>query len=107
MAITPVIIEGGITLGITLATIYTATGNAKVTAPAFVNTTASPVTLTISITRSGGAAKTITPGVPVAANTVYLAPELSGLVLANGDIIQAQASAAASINAFISGIGGF
>ncbi len=107
MAIAPVKLVSGAQLGAASGTLYTATGNVKVTAPAFANTSASAVTLTVTITPSGGAVRAITPGVTIAANGVYLAPELSGQVLANGDVISAQASVGNVVNAFLSGIGGF
>ena len=107
MAIAPAVLQGGIALATTATALYTATANAKVTAPAFTNTTAAAVTLTVSVTRHTGTAMVITSAASVPGNSVYLAPELSGLVLAVGDVISAEANTASAINAFLSGITGF
>jgi hypothetical protein len=67
------------------------------------NTTASTATLTVTITMSGGSAKTIISAYPVAAGDTVPLDELVGLCLGPGDKVSALAGTAASINLVISG----
>ena len=103
--IQPAVLQPGVALGTSAAAIYTASNvtQAIVRRAVFANTTAGSVTLTVTLTRAGGSALTIVPGVAVSANEAYVSAELSGLVLNKGDVISAFSSTASAINAFISG----
>ena len=103
MAVSPIKVVSGAQVATASAVLYTASGNLKITAPTFTNTTAAVIGLTIAISYGGAAARTITSNASIAAGSVYLAPELSGQVLGNTDAISAFASAT-GVNAFISGI---
>lgn len=73
----------------------------------FNNTTAGAVTVTAEVVPNGGsagAAAQIMSAVSIAANTPYVSPEFSGIVLNAGDTIQCFASAATSISMNASGI---
>lgn len=60
------------------------------------NTTAAPITLTIKLVPSGGAAgagNVVVPPVTIAAGAVYTGPEIIGHLLAAGDFISLLPSA--------------
>lgn len=73
----------------------------------FVNTTATPTTITAWRIANGGTAditNEIIPQRPIAALATDLAPELAGMVLNAGDTIACEAGVVATVNFFASGI---
>ncbi|WP_109477711.1 hypothetical protein [Paraburkholderia sp. C35] len=73
----------------------------------FTNTSASAVTVTVNVVRSGGSSVTtnvIIPPYAIAAGKTYVSPELAGMTLGPGDSIHALASANSAINMMSSGI---
>lgn len=72
----------------------------------FSNVTATAATITVWRVPTGGTAgatNQIISVQSVAANSTYLAPELANMVLNGGDVIQALASVAATVDIFGSG----
>ena len=73
----------------------------------FTNITGSPATLTIYIVESGGSvtdARKILDAYSINAHTAYTSPELSGVVLNAGDVIETLAGTGSAIAQNISGI---
>ncbi|CAB3731146.1 hypothetical protein [Paraburkholderia rhynchosiae] len=73
----------------------------------FTNTSASAVTITANVVRSGGsvaASNQIITSQPIAPQSTYVSPELAGLTLSAGDAIHAVASANSVVNFMASGI---
>jgi len=73
----------------------------------FSNTTGGAITVKGYVVPSGGSvtdAAVVLPTTSIAANTPYVSPEFSGVVLKAGDTIQCFASAATSISMNASGI---
>ena len=105
MAITSAPLQGGVLLTTTTAAIYTCPPATKavVKRAVFANYTALAVTITVTITRAGGSALNIITVQPIAANSAYTAPELAGMALNPGDVVNALASTLNSVNAFVSG----
>ena len=103
--IQPAILQPGIALDTTSAAIYTAStvAQAIVRRAVFANVTGASTSLTVTVTRAGGSALVIVPGVAVSANEAYVSPELSGLVLGKGDVISASCGTASALNVFVSG----
>lgn len=80
---------------------------ANVKRAVFTNTSASAVTITVNIVRSGGTSGTsniLIPGKAIAPNDTYVSPEMAGLTLQAGDAIHAQASTSGVVNLMVSGI---
>jgi hypothetical protein len=107
-AIKPAVLEPGAQLGTSAAALYTCPANTTVVIgnATFTNVGAAQETFTIYIVRSGGSAgptNTLIDAESLAVGETYVSAELKTKVLNAGDSIQAQASAAASINAFIDG----
>jgi len=100
MAIAPVSIVRGATLGTTLATLYTSPSNitTKAGPVVFTNTSGGTVTFTVQIARAGGTTLPLISARSLAANEAYVSPELLGIVLLTGDAISASASAAGAVN---------
>jgi hypothetical protein len=100
MAVTEVSLQPGTTLAATLASIVSATQSNTIRQAVFANPTATSQSLVVQVTRSGGAVTTIIPTKPIASNATYLATELVGLVLQNGDGLMASG---VGITCFVSG----
>ncbi len=105
MTISPAVLQPGVVLGTALASVVTAAANTQAVIKRAVcaNPTGGAVTVTLSRIPSGGAALVIVPTRSIAANGTDLLPELTNMVLNAGDVIEASASAAASVNFFASG----
>lgn len=105
MAATPAVLVPGATLGTSAAAIYTAPGSTKavVKRGVFANGSASATTYTVTLTRSGGSPLALIPARSVAAGATDVPAELANLVLNAGDALNAQAGAASSIVATVSG----
>lgn len=103
--VTPAVLQKGVVLTTGAVAIVTgvAASQTIIKRAVFSNVTATPVTITVSRTPSGGSPLIIIDVQSVAANSTYLAPELANMVLLAGDTITALCSAAASVNAFASG----
>lgn len=104
----PVPLQPGVQLGNTPAEIFaqTPTGVAVVRRAVFANITAGAIDITAWRLAAGGAVSNsnlILPTRSVAAMATDLAPELTNLVLNQGESIWAKASAAGSVNFFASG----
>lgn len=108
MAINAAVLQAGVVLTASAASIYTtpAAGQAVIKRAVFTNTSANPVTITVHRVPSAGSAAIgnkiiaemrLTPG------QAYVSPELSNMALNGGDSIVALCSAASSVNAFMSG----
>lgn len=67
------------------------------------NTSAAAATLTVTVTQSGGSAKTIISAFSIAAGDTVDLTELAGLCLGPSDKVSALAGTATSINLVISG----
>ena len=104
--ILPVALQPGVTLGTAPTAICTApTGKVlTIKRAAFVNVGVGTVSLTVTSTRSGGAALVVILARGVPAGGIDLAPELSAWVLSPGDALSATASAAGAVNCFINGM---
>ncbi len=107
-SISPAVLQPGIQLPILVAAVVTAAVNtqAVIKRAVFTNPTGGAVTITIHRVPNGGTASTATQIISarsIAAGGTDLAPELVNMVLNAGDMIQALASAATSINCFVSG----
>ena len=94
MAITPVVLAGGLVVGSTSGPVYTAPAgvHARVGATVFTNSNSAAATLTVSVQRSGGASLPIIAGITVQPGQAYVSPELFALVLNPGDAVTATAS---------------
>ena len=105
MTVSPAVLQGGVLLTTSSVALYTAPAGTKavIKRAVFSNYTVAPSTITVTITRSGGAALGIITIQPVAADSSYTAPELANLVLQTGDVVSAMAANLATVNAFISG----
>ena len=105
MALTPAALQGGILLTTTPAAIYTGPANTRavIKRAVFSNVTASPATLTVTSTRSGGTALGVITAFSVPANSDYEPPALANWVVQPGDVLTASCGTAASVNAFING----
>tara|TARA_Y100000385_G_C12502438_1_gene387735 strand:+ start:31 stop:339 length:309 start_codon:yes stop_codon:yes gene_type:complete len=91
-------------VGTSATTIFTSSGNNATTAMFFMNDNGSARDLTVFIVKSGasaGTANTITKAIEVTGGNTYVI-NTEKIVLANGDSIQALASATNSIYATIS-----
>jgi hypothetical protein len=104
-SVIPAVLQPGATLTASSVAYITGVANAQtiIKQVVFTNVTASPVTITVTRTPSGGSALTIIDVQSIAADATYLAPELSNMVLSGGDTISALASAASAVNCFASG----
>ena len=81
-----------------------ATNHAQIVKKATVcNTTASPATLTITVTQSGGATKTVISVMSLGAGETVDLTELAGLMLGPGDKLSALSGTASALDAVISG----
>lgn len=67
------------------------------------NTTTSPATITVALTKSGGSAVTVVNAYSVGANDTVDLTELAGLCLGPGDIVTCTAGTAAALNVALSG----
>lgn len=106
MTITPSALQPGTQLTSAVNQLFAATGNTQVTSAVFTNTDSSVRTVTVYIGRSGGPAGTgniLINAQPIAIGQAYVAKELSGRNLANGDVLWASASANGVVNAVIDG----
>ncbi len=105
-SVTLYVAQPGVALGTSLAAVITAPANSQVTVKraVFANYTGGAVSFSVSRVASGGSALVIIPSRSIAAGATDLAPELANMVLNAGDVIQALASAATSINVFASGL---
>lgn len=73
----------------------------------FSNPTAGALAVTAYLVPAGGlpsASNVVVPAVVVSAGATYISPELAGLVIPQGSMLQAFAGAAASIVLYASGI---
>lgn len=89
------------------STIYTSTGNTAVTTIYLCNYSGTDRTATIYLVQSGGSAgntNIVYQAIPIAAGDTYII-DTERLVLANGDTIQALASATSSITMTVSYVG--
>lgn len=83
-------LQPGTTLTASAASVLTAgAGTTVITSGVLSNPTAAAVSFTIQIQRSGGAALDVVPSRSIQANGTDLLPELSSLVLTNGDVLLA------------------
>ena len=83
-------LQPGTTLTATAATVFKAgAGTSVVTSGVLSNPTSAAVTFTFQIQRSGGAALAVVPQRSIQANGTDLLPELSSLVLTDGDVLLA------------------
>lgn len=98
-------LQGGIILGTASTVLYLAPASTSgvVKRGVFTNVGAVTITVTATVTRGASPPLTIISAQPVSAGQAYIASELSNLVLGPGDTIAASCSAAASVNAFLSG----
>ena len=103
---TPAALQPGMVLTTTLTTVYTAPVGtiARISRAVFSNVSAAPVTITVNVTRAGQSGLVLIKNTPLAVAVNDTAPELAAMVLLPGDTLSAQASAAASVNVFISGL---
>ena len=103
---TPAALQPGIALTTVSAPVYTVPSAtiARVARAVFSNQTSSAVTYTVSITRAGQPALTFIKAKSIAAGANDTCPEMAALVLLGGDVLSAQASAAAAVNLVISGL---
>lgn len=95
------------TLTASATTIFTSSGNSAVTTMYLCNYSVTDRTVTIYLVPSGGVAgngNIIYKEVPIAAGDTYII-DTERLVLANGDMVQALASATTSITMTISYVG--
>lgn len=100
--VTPAKGWGPVQLGTSASALITqaASGTTTITRAVFTNVTAVPVSITVYVVRSGGAANassTVISAYNIGAGEAYVSPELANLVLSAGDAVQALASAATSI----------
>lgn len=105
MTISPAVLQPGVALPTTAGGVVTSPANtvAIIKRAVCANITGAAVTIALYRVPSGGAALLIVPNRAISANGTDLLPELTNMVLNAGDSIEAQASAAASINFFASG----
>lgn len=108
MTIAPAVLNPGVQLGASVATLYTTPANTKAIVRRAVFTNIDTVTRLVTVYRviSGGSAgvtNTIIAAYPVAPGQDYAPASMSGLTLGAGETIQAFADVAAKVNAFISG----
>lgn len=90
MAVVAKNLQPGITLAASAAPIVTAgAGTTVITNAVVANPTATAVSLTIQIQRSGGSALDIVPPRAVQAAGTDLVPELTGRALGDGDVVLA------------------
>jgi hypothetical protein len=106
--VTPAVLQPGTQITASPLAYVTASANSQaiIKRAVFTNVTAGAVTFTVFRVSSGGTAgvtNTIIVARSIAAGGTDLAPELANMVLNAGDMVQAEASAAASINVFASG----
>lgn len=103
--IVPAVLQPGVALGTSEATVIAAAANTTciIRRAVVANPTSGPVMVTVTRIPNGGGALVIVPTRSVAATGTDLLPELTNMVLNQGDVIQAMASAAASMNFFASG----
>jgi hypothetical protein len=106
--VSPAVLQPGAVLTASPLAYVTGQANSQVIIKraVFTNTTSGAVTFTVYRVPSSGTPATgeiIISARSIAANGTDLAPELSNMVLNAGDTIQAEASAATSINMFASG----
>jgi hypothetical protein len=95
------------TLNGSVGTVYTSSGNTAITTMYLCNFSASDRTVTIYLVPNAGTAGTgniIYKEVPIAAGDTYII-DTERLVLANGDSVQALASATTSITMTVSYVG--
>lgn len=106
MSVTPAILQAGIAVGLSSTVLYACPGGVKavVTRPLFVNRGGTPQTLSVNIVRSDNTTAPLIPAVILGPGQAYVSPEISGLVMAAGDQLQATSTDASSIVAVISGI---
>lgn len=107
--IVPAVLQPGIQLTASAVAVVTCAANTQIIIKraVFTNVTGGAVTVTVYRVPSGGspgATNTLISTYSVGANSAYVSPELANMVMNPGDTIQALASAAASINAFASGL---
>ena len=86
---TPSALIPGTQLTATSDAIFTASGPCVVSMSSISNPTSAQVTLSATLTRSGGNALDIIPGKAIAALDTYQSPELNGLYMGEGDVITA------------------
>jgi len=97
------------TLTASAATYVTASGtsNIVIKSAVFTNTDASARTITVHRVASGGSATTgnrVITAFSLSAGQAYVAPELTNMVLAPGETLQALASSASVVNIQVSGL---
>ncbi len=106
MALQFAALQPGVVLAATATPLYTVptARTALVKQAVFTNASSAAVTITVNVARSGGGSLVLISQRSLAANSSFSSAELAGLVLLAGDAVTATASAAASVNAFMSGI---
>lgn len=95
------------TLTTSASTVFTSTGNSAVTTMYLCNYSGADVTVTVYLVPSAGTAgdsNIIYKTVPIAASDTYII-DTERLVLANGDSVQALASAGTSVTMTVSHVG--
>lgn len=109
LSVTPAILVPTAPLAATAAAIYTSPGGGNGTVvkkSTFTNQTGGAITFNVWRVASGGTNTNdnlVISALSVAAGATYIANELNNLVLEKNDALYADASAASSINATISG----
>lgn len=96
-----------LTLTTSASAVFTSSGNSAVTTMYLCNYSGADVTVTVHLVPSGGSAadsNIIYKTVPIAASDTYII-DTERLVLANGDSVQAFASAGTSVTMTVSHVG--
>lgn len=102
MTVSPKVLYAGGQLTTAAATLYTGPANTQtvVSSAVFTNVDSVARILTAYVVRSGGtagAANTLIKSQSIAAGVAYVSPELAGVILGPGDLIQAKADANTAI----------
>lgn len=106
--VTPIVGWGPTQLAVAAAALFTAptSGKVVINRAVFTNVDTTPRSITVYVVRSGSAANaasTVISAYNIQPGEAYVAPELSSLVLINGDAVWAVASAATAITTVGSG----
>ena len=109
MSLSAIPLVQGVQLPNAVAVQYTCPANSRtiIRHAVFTNTTAGSINVTAYVVPSGGSVgdpTTVLSTFAIAGHTAYTSAELSGIVLAAGDTLQAFASAATSVSLNVSGI---
>lgn len=106
MTITALALQPGAPLSTAAAQLFAATTATQITSAVFTNTNSGAVTLTVYVARQGSPAGTgniLIDAQSLAAGQAYIANELAGRNLADGDVVLASASTGGVVNAIIDG----